>query len=96
LRVAAAFVCRFPPADAAAALCGDVGVLHAAARTALVAAAGLAVDRRPRAPFGFLLADAALLVAFLDVLGLALLLVGVSRFVSTRHDPLLMPDSLQA
>jgi hypothetical protein len=34
----------------------------------------------------FVRRDAALLVAFLDVLRLALLLVGVTRFVAARHD----------
>jgi hypothetical protein len=36
------------------------------------------VHRRPGAPLGLLLSDAALLVTLLDMLGLALLLVGVS------------------
>jgi len=61
-------------ADPAATPRGDVGVLDAAAGTALVAAAGFLVDGRPRAPLGFLLADAALLVTFLDMFGLAFLL----------------------
>src|SRR5262245_29142767 len=64
---------------------GDLGVGHAAPGPALVAAAFLLVDGRPGAPLGFLLADAALLVAFLDVLRLALLAVGVLRFVAARH-----------
>src|SRR3954469_5961051 len=72
-------------ADPAAALGGNIGVLDAAARAALVAAAGFLVDGRPGAPLGFLRADAALLVAFLDMLGLAFLLVGVARFVTAGH-----------
>src|SRR5438477_3597107 len=44
-------------ADPAAAFRGHVGVGNAAARAALVAAAGLLVDGCPCAPFGFLLAD---------------------------------------
>src|SRR6266481_8138579 len=84
-------------ADPAATLRGHVGVGNAAARAALVAAAGLLVDGRPCAPLGFLPADAAMLVAFLDVFGLAFLLVGVAGFVAARHDPspsiLRLPDS---
>src|SRR6266446_10027636 len=56
-------------ADPAATLRGHVGVGNAAARAALVAAAGLLVDGCPSAPLGFLLADAAMLVSFLDVFG---------------------------
>src|SRR6266478_7689678 len=73
------------PADPAAALRGHVGVGNAATRAALVAAAGLLVDGRPCAPLGFLLADAAMLVSFLDVFGLAFLLVGVAGFIAARH-----------
>jgi hypothetical protein len=47
--------------------------LAAAARAALLAAAALLVDGRPRPALGFLLLHPALLVAFLDVLGLAFL-----------------------
>ena len=49
----------------------------AAARAALLAAAGFLVHRGPGAPLGLVRGDAALLVAFLDVLGLPFLLVGV-------------------
>src|SRR5712671_6952097 len=73
------------PADPAAALRGHVGVGNAAAGAALVAAAGLLVDGCPCAPLGFRLAEAAFLIAFLDVFGLALLLVGVAGLVSARH-----------
>src|SRR5690606_14511082 len=48
-------------------------------------AAGLLVDRRPGAGFGFLFGNAPGLVALLDVLGLALLLVGVLVFTATGH-----------
>src|SRR5690606_31490078 len=48
-------------------------------------AAGLLVDRRSGAGFGFLFGNAPGLVALLDVLGLALLLVGVLVFTATRH-----------
>ena len=53
---------------------------------ALLAAAVLLVDGRPGPRLGFVLGDAPLLVALLDVLGLALLLVGVRRLVAARHD----------
>src|SRR6516165_10526351 len=65
-------------ADFAAALRRHIGVGNAAARAALVAAAGFLVHRRPGAPLGFLRADAAGFVTFLDVLGLTLLLVAVA------------------
>jgi len=41
---------------------------------------------KPGAPLGFLLRHALLLVALLDVLGLAFLLVRVGRFITLRHD----------
>src|SRR5439155_7742229 len=47
------------------------------------------VHRRPRAPFGFGLGHAALLIALLDVLGLPLLLVGVLLFGTAWHNQLL-------
>jgi hypothetical protein len=43
------------------------------------------IHRRPRAALGLFLRQAALFVAFLDVLGLAFLLVGVLRFVASGH-----------
>lgn len=60
-------------------------VLVAAAGTGFVAAAAFLVDSRPGTPFGFLLGDAAILVALLDMLGLAFLLVGIVGFVTFRH-----------
>src|SRR5690606_1154958 len=63
----------------------DVGVFLAAARARLVAAAALLVDGRPRAGLGGFLRSSAFLVAFGDVLGLALLLVGVLVLVSSGH-----------
>src|SRR6266566_6235500 len=75
-------------ADPAATFRGYVGVGNTAARAALVAAAGLLVDRRPGTPLGFLLGDAAILLALFDMFGLALLLVGVAGFVAARHDHL--------
>src|SRR5512144_912259 len=65
---------------------GGVADFLAATGAALLAAAGLLVDRRPGAPLGFIRRDAALLVAFLDVLRLAFLLVSVTRFVAAGHD----------
>jgi hypothetical protein len=49
----------------------------APAGAALLAAVGFLVHRRPGAPRGLSIRDPALLVAFLDMLGLAFLLVGV-------------------
>src|SRR3712207_7208219 len=43
------------------------------------------VHRGPRVALGLVLGGAALLVAFLDVLGLPLLLFGVLRLVAARH-----------
>src|SRR5690606_20948888 len=60
--------------------------LLAAAGPRLLAAAGRLVDRGPGATLRLFLADAALLVALLDVAGLALLLRGVARLVAARHD----------
>src|SRR5262249_58419616 len=57
----------------------------AAAGAALLAAAGLLVDGGPGTPLRFLVRDATLLVAFLDVLRLALLLAGVARLVAAWH-----------
>src|SRR5450631_950733 len=63
--------------------------LAAAGSTFLAAARGL-VDSRPRAPLGLILGNAAILVSFLDVLGLALLLSGMALLASTRHHRLLL------
>src|SRR6478672_7609841 len=52
---------------------------------ALLAAAAFLVHGCPGALRGGLRRNALLLVAFLDVLGLALLLAGVGTLVSTRH-----------
>src|ERR1700756_4520988 len=52
---------------------------------ALVPAVGFFVHSRPGAPFGLLLRNAAVLVAFLDVLGLALLLLSVTGLVAAGH-----------
>ena len=50
-----------------------------------LAVAGLGVDGRPGAPLGFLFAGPALLVTFLDVLGLTLLQVAIARLVAAGH-----------
>jgi hypothetical protein len=55
-----------------------------------LAAAAFLVDRRPGAAFGLLLGDAAVLIAFLDMFGLALLFVGVAALVAARHGILLV------
>lgn len=56
------------------------------ARTGFFSTPVLLVDGRPCAFLGFFPGNAIVAVAFLDVLGLALLLVGVSGFVSSWHD----------
>ena len=61
-----------------------------AARTAFLAAAILFVYRGPCDALSFLLRFAALFVAFLYVLGLAFLLIGVGRFISLWHDQTMM------
>jgi hypothetical protein len=48
----------------------------------LLAAAVVLVDGRPGAPFGFVLWRASAFIALRDILGFALLLVGVLRLVS--------------
>jgi hypothetical protein len=58
-----------------------VALRFAAAGSRLLAAARLLVDGRPGATLGFLVAGPALLVALLDMLGLALLLVRVAALV---------------
>src|SRR4030095_3167148 len=47
------------------------------------------VDGRPGATLGLAFAEAALFIALLDMLGLALLLAGVFRLVTTGHGYLL-------
>jgi len=51
----------------------------------LLAAAIILVHRRPGAPFGLLPGDAALLIALGDMVGLALLLVGIFTFIASGH-----------
>jgi len=45
----------------------------------------LLVGRRPGAPLGFLPADAAILVSFLDVFGLAFLFAAIAGFIAAWH-----------
>jgi hypothetical protein len=52
------------------------------------------IHGRPCPPFGLLLANASGFVAFLDVLGLSLLFVGVAGFVSAWHHDLLLQISI--
>src|SRR5262249_55967226 len=75
---------------AAAARGGDMGVRLAAPAAGFIAAAGLLLDRCPGPADGRLLGHAALLIAFLDMLGLALLLVGVAALVAARHGAFLL------
>jgi hypothetical protein len=49
------------------------------------AAAVILIDGGPGPPLGFFLRNPPLLITFGDVIGLALLLVGVFRFATTRH-----------
>src|SRR5690606_19815496 len=63
-----------------------------------LAAAGFLVHRGPGAALRFLAADAAILVAFFDMFGLALLLVGIAALVASRHgcSPLPRPPDQRA
>src|SRR3954469_11924327 len=70
----------------------------AAAGAGLVAAAAFLVHGRPGAAFGLFLRHAAILIALLDMLGLALLLVSVTALVAAGHGILhfLAPHTHQA
>src|SRR4051812_25015129 len=57
----------------------------AAATAGPFAATGFLIDGCPGAPFGLPLRHPAAFVAFLNVLSLPLLFVGVSRFVAAGH-----------
>ncbi|KQU95994.1 hypothetical protein ASD00_19765 [Ensifer sp. Root31] len=59
--------------------------LVTATRTGLVAATTFLVDSSPGPPLRFVLRNTAVLIAFFDMLSLALLLVGISGFVAARH-----------
>jgi hypothetical protein len=48
------------------------------------------VDGRPGPAFGLAAREAALLITFLDVLGLTFFLVGIFRFVAAGHENLLI------
>src|SRR5712671_836220 len=72
-------------AETAALARGRMVLRLAAAGAALLAAVGFLVDRRPGPAFRLLARDATRFVAFLDMLGLPLLLAGVARFVAARH-----------
>src|SRR2546423_650077 len=73
-------------AQFAALVAGGVRLLLAPAGAGLLAAARLLVDRRPGPALRLPLGDAPALVALLDVLGLALLLVRVLGLVAPWHD----------
>src|ERR1700722_15548592 len=81
---------RCASAQATALARGRMVFRRATARTALLAAMGFFIHRRPGAPGDLFVRDPTLLVALLDMLGLALLLVGVARFVAAGHGQLLM------
>jgi hypothetical protein len=60
--------------------------VHATPRAAgSLAATVILIHRRPSAAFSFLLTNTALFIALGDVIGFALLLVGVFGFVAARH-----------
>jgi hypothetical protein len=59
--------------------------LAVTAAAGLLAAAVDLVDGCPGAPFSFVGGEAAFLVAFLDMLSLAFLVVGVFALVAARH-----------
>jgi hypothetical protein len=54
-------------------------------RAAFLATVSFFIHRSPSTSFGLVVRNAALLVAFLDVLGHSLLLAAVAGFISTRH-----------
>ncbi|MBR0806818.1 hypothetical protein JQ636_25035 [Bradyrhizobium japonicum] len=60
----------------------------AAPRTTFLTAVSFFIDRGPGAPFGFLARYSAVLIAFLDMFGLTLLLVGITGLVATGHGAL--------
>src|ERR1700733_14661712 len=59
--------------------------LHSTPAAAFLAAAGFLVHGCPGTPFCFVVCDPTVLIAFLDVLSLPFLLVGVRRFVASWH-----------
>src|SRR5690606_35094004 len=64
---------------------GRITGLVATAGAGFVATAIVLVDRGPGATLGFIGRDAPLFIALLDMLGLALLLVGIGGFVTLGH-----------
>lgn len=70
--------------------CRLAGVLALARSTGLHTAAIVLVDGRPGTALRLLFRDAAILIAFGDVIGLAFLLVGVFGFVTTGMAMLLL------
>jgi len=67
----------------------------APAGAGLVAAARFLVHRRPSAALSFFVADAAILIAFLDMRGLALLLIGIFVLVTPWHSALLSSSGIK-
>jgi hypothetical protein len=77
---------RSVSAEVAASVGGRMARVGSATRAAWHFTAPIVfVDGRPRASLGFGLRHAALLVALGDVVGLAILLIGVFRFVSAGN-----------
>src|SRR5208282_4475628 len=77
---------RCPASEPSALARGGMAFGLVAPRPALLAAAALLVDGRPGPPFCFFLGNAPRFVALGNMIGLALLLVGVFGFISTRHN----------
>lgn len=61
------------------------GMFALAGATGLLTAAVIFVDGRPGTALGFIFGNAAVFVAFGDVVGFAILLVSVLGFVTTGH-----------
>jgi hypothetical protein len=83
-------------ADFSAFAGGGVAFAVAVAGTGFFTATGALVYGGPGAAFGFLFAKSAVLVTFLDMFGLAFLLVRIRRFIASWHDDLLGPDEKSA
>jgi hypothetical protein len=75
---------------------GLVGFFVASSGTRFLPASGHLVHGRPGARFGFIFAHPTLFVTLFDMFGLSFLLIGVSGFISSRHDNLLSSSAMAA
>jgi len=73
------------PANASTFPCRRMVLRLAAARAAFLSTVSRLVDRCPGPPFGFLFTKAARFIALFNMLGLALLLARITRFISAWH-----------